>query len=161
MKRCWHVHIFSWITGCSTWVKLIHQSLSSDRTISAIELWIVFNLPLPLMLPFLFWLWNIQMQNYSKSSFSFIPFMDKCFVFTLTFLTVVISEQRRRIFQCLICAISMADHQSSNGVTSEPLNMSQNTVLRSDRNPHFWIYNLSTQLIRSSMQFIISILADD
>lgn len=79
----------------------------------------------------------------------------------LTFLpTVVTSVRHHWVLHSLFWTISLTDHQG-NGLTSHTLNMSQNTVQRSDRNPHFLRYNISTQLICSSMQFIIFILADD
>ena len=59
--------------------------------------------------------------------------------------------------------ISQVDspEQSCYGLMSDALNMSQNTLPRFERNPHFLGYNISTQLIFSSVQFIIFILADD
>lgn len=62
---------------------------------------------------------------------------------------------------CLLETTNLTDHQSCNGLTEDTLNMSQNTAQHSDRNPHFLQCNISAQLICSSVQFIIFILADD
>lgn len=106
----------------------------------------------------------LAVEHANATLYEVVPLFFQGQVFVLTFFFFANRchfSAAPRDPHCLLWTANLTDHQSSNGLTSYTLNMGQNTVQRSDRNPHFLRYNISTQLICSSVQFIIFILADD
>lgn len=97
-----------------------------------------------------------RLRTCQCNTYNVIPLLFQGQVLVLRFVPTKIWLQNNTI--CLLETTNVTDHQSCNGLTSDTLNMSQNTAQHSDRNPHFPQCNISAQLICSSVQFIIFIL---